>query len=80
MYVNHGDFITKNKLICLLVYDKIISGDIIQGLPKIEQILESRISRLATKLVNEPGLLIKIQLSQSPKIIVLTKKKLIVTE
>ena len=76
MYVNHGDFITKNKLICLLVYDKIISGDLIQGLPKIEQILESRISRLATKLVNEPGLLIKIQLSQSPKIIVLTKKKI----
>ena len=31
---------------------KIISGDIIQGLPKIEQILESRISRLATKLIS----------------------------
>ena len=47
MYVNHGDFILVNKLICLLVYEKIIV-DIIQGLPKIEQILESRISKLAT--------------------------------
>jgi DNA-directed RNA polymerase subunit beta' len=73
MYVNHGDFIQKNKLICLLVYEKIISGDIIQGLPKIEQILESRISKLATKLVNEPGLLVKIKSSLTPKVLILTK-------
>ena len=65
-----------NKLICLLVYEKIISGDIIQGLPKIEQILESRISKLATKLIYEPGLLIKIKSISSPKIIILTKKKI----
>ena len=76
MYVNHGDFIKINKLICLLVYEKIISGDIIQGLPKIEQILESRISKLATKLIYEPGLLIKIKSISSPKIIILTKKKI----
>ena len=76
MYVNHGDFIEKNKLICLLVYEKIISGDIIQGLPKIEQILESRTSRLATKLIHEPGLLIRTQINPLPKIIVLTKKKI----
>jgi len=76
MYVNHGDFIKINKLICLLVYEKIISGDIIQGLPKIEQILESRISKLATKLICEPGVLIKLQANPSPKLVVLTKKKI----
>ena len=76
MYVNHGDFIKINKLICLLVYEKIISGDIIQGLPKIEQILESRISKLATKLICEPGILIKLQNNPSPKLVVLTKKKI----
>ena len=58
MYVNHGDFIQKSKVICLLIYEKIISGDIIQGLPKIEYILESRISKSTVKLAEEPGIVI----------------------
>ena len=76
MYVNHSDFIQKDKLICVLVYEKIISGDIIQGLPKIEQILESRISKLSTKLIFEPGLLINIHTHSNHKILVLTKNKI----
>jgi DNA-directed RNA polymerase subunit beta' len=56
MYINHGDFIQKSKVICLLIYEKIISGDIIQGLPKIEYILESRISKSTVKLAKKPGI------------------------
>jgi DNA-directed RNA polymerase subunit beta' len=58
MYVNHGDFIQKSKVICLLIYEKIISGDIIQGLPKIEYILESRISKSTVKLAKNPGIVV----------------------
>jgi DNA-directed RNA polymerase subunit beta' len=58
MYIHHGDFIMKNKLICLLVYEKIVTGDIIQGLPKIEHILESRISKSTVQLATEPSLVI----------------------
>lgn len=58
MYVNHGDFIQKNKVLCLLVYNKTISGDIIQGLPKIEQILESRIAKTFVTLTIKPAIII----------------------
>ena len=37
MYVNHSDFILVNKLICLLVYEKIISGDIIKVCQKLNK-------------------------------------------
>lgn len=65
MYVNHGDFIQKNKLLCLLVYNKTISGDIIQGLPKIEQILESRISKTVVTLAIKPSIIIKYDNEQN---------------
>ena len=58
MYANHGDFIQKNKVLCLLVYNKTISGDIIQGLPKIEQILESRIAKTFVTLAIKPAIII----------------------
>nr|YP_010981797.1 RNA polymerase beta'' subunit [Lygodium flexuosum]UYS92448.1 RNA polymerase beta'' subunit [Lygodium flexuosum] len=37
-----GDFIGKGDTLITLPYDRLRSGDIIQGLPKIEQLLESR--------------------------------------
>lgn len=58
LYVKHGDFIEKSKLLCLLVYDKIITGDIIQGLPKIEHILESRVPKYNSSLAIKPSIII----------------------
>lgn len=35
-------FITKNTILANIIYEKLITGDIIQGLPKIEEILEAK--------------------------------------
>ena len=42
IFCNNGDLIEKHQTIGQLYFEKEITGDIIQGLPKIEQILESR--------------------------------------
>ena len=39
---NHGDFIEQNQNIGKLSFQKEITGDIVQGLPRVEQILEAR--------------------------------------
>ena len=44
--------------------------------PKSNKFLESRISKLATKLIYEPGLLIEMKLIKVPKITLLTKQKI----
>ena len=42
LHVNHGELIKKGDYLALLVFDRIKTGDIIQGLPRIEEILEAR--------------------------------------
>nr|YP_009105818.1 beta'' subunit of RNA polymerase [Koliella corcontica]AIT94520.1 beta'' subunit of RNA polymerase [Koliella corcontica] len=41
-HMDHGDFIEKNSLIITLFYQRIKTGDIVQGIPKIEEIFEAR--------------------------------------
>ena len=57
---NHGDFILKNEIIGSLSFKVLKTADIVQGLPKIEEILEARTPRNAAKLIEENGLLTKI--------------------
>ena len=42
LYVNHGDFITIGDTLVMLIYEQSKTGDIIQGLPRIEELLEAR--------------------------------------
>nr|YP_009105097.1 beta'' subunit of RNA polymerase [Edaphochlorella mirabilis]AIT93776.1 beta'' subunit of RNA polymerase [Edaphochlorella mirabilis] len=41
-YVHHGDFIEKNSPLITLFYQRLKTGDIVQGIPKIEQLFEAR--------------------------------------
>nr|YP_010958403.1 RNA polymerase b''-subunit [Vandenboschia auriculata]ALO81792.1 RNA polymerase b''-subunit [Vandenboschia auriculata] len=42
IHKDHGDTIREGDTLITLLYDRLRSGDIIQGLPKVEQLLESR--------------------------------------
>ena len=41
-HVHHGDFIEKNSPLLTLFYQRLNTGDIVQGIPKIEQLFEAR--------------------------------------
>ena len=41
-YVHHGDFVEKNSPLLTLFYQRLKTGDIVQGIPKIEQLFEAR--------------------------------------
>ena len=41
-YVHHGDFVEKNSPLLTLLYQRLKTGDIVQGIPKIEQLFEAR--------------------------------------
>jgi DNA-directed RNA polymerase subunit beta' len=39
---NYGEFVREGNTLITLIYERLKSGDIIQGLPKVEQLLEAR--------------------------------------
>jgi len=39
---NYGEFVDEGDALITLIYERLKSGDIIQGLPKVEQLLEAR--------------------------------------
>ena len=49
VFCENGEFIENNQIIGLLNFDKEITGDIVQGLPKIEQLLEARRKKQVSK-------------------------------
>ena len=42
LFVANKDFVYKNKTLGLFLFEKTTTGDIVQGLPKVEEILEAR--------------------------------------
>jgi DNA-directed RNA polymerase subunit beta' len=42
----NGDFIKKGELLGIIIFEQIVTGDIIKGLPKVEEILEARIPKI----------------------------------
>nr|YP_009369935.1 plastid-encoded DNA-directed RNA polymerase [Boldia erythrosiphon]ARO90623.1 plastid-encoded DNA-directed RNA polymerase [Boldia erythrosiphon] len=42
LYVDNNDLIQSNEILASLIFERIKTGDIVQGLPKIEEILEAR--------------------------------------
>lgn len=49
VYCKNGEFIEKGEVIGLLNFEKEITGDIVQGLPRIEELLEARKKKLTNK-------------------------------
>nr|QWW92844.1 RNA polymerase beta'' subunit [Herbertus javanicus] len=45
---NYGEFVKEGDTLITLIYERLKSGDIIQGLPKVEQLLEARPANLVS--------------------------------
>nr|QIA46924.1 RNA polymerase beta' subunit [Volvulina compacta] len=45
IHATHGDFINSNMSVITLTYQQLKTGDIVQGIPKIEQLFEARTTK-----------------------------------
>ena len=61
LYIRTGNFIKKDEILGIIIYEQIVTGDIVQGLPKIEEILEARKTKSSALLSNIPGIIKKIE-------------------
>jgi len=62
VYGKNGEFVEKGQIIGLVNFEKEITGDIVQGLPRIEELLEARKKKRLSKHIsksNKKGLLIR---------------------
>jgi DNA-directed RNA polymerase subunit beta' len=60
LYIRNRDYIKEEDILGEISFEQIITGDIIQGLPKIEEILEARKPQNAALLNESPGIVFKI--------------------
>lgn len=57
LQVKNKDLVQRGDVLAILVFERSKTGDIVQGLPKIEEILEARKPKEACKLAQRPGLI-----------------------
>ncbi len=55
LQVEDGDLVQRGDNLVLLVFERAKTGDIIQGLPRIEELLEARKPKEACILARRPG-------------------------
>jgi DNA-directed RNA polymerase subunit beta' len=55
LQVNHLDLIQNGDILAILVFERSKTGDIVQGLPRIEEILEARKPKEPCRLSQKPG-------------------------
>ncbi|MEA5501306.1 DNA-directed RNA polymerase subunit beta' [Limnoraphis robusta] len=55
LHLNDGDLVQRGDNLVLLVFERAKTGDIIQGLPRIEELLEARKPKEACILARHPG-------------------------
>nr|BDA99297.1 RNA polymerase beta'' subunit [Cryptomonas sp. NIES-3952] len=55
LQVNHLDLIQMGDILAILVFERSKTGDIVQGLPRIEEILEARKPKEPCRLAQKPG-------------------------
>ncbi len=56
LQVDNGDLVQRGDNLVLLVFERAKTGDIIQGLPRIEELLEARKPKEACVLASRPGI------------------------
>ena len=56
LHIDHGDLVQRGDHLVLLVFERSKTGDIIQGLPRIEELLEARKPREACILAERDGM------------------------
>lgn len=55
LHIDDGDLVQRGDNLVLLIYERTKTGDIIQGLPRIEELLEARKPKEACILARRPG-------------------------
>ena len=55
LHIDNGDLVQRGDNLVLLVFERAKTGDIIQGLPRIEELLEARKPKEACILAKRPG-------------------------
>lgn len=55
LHIDNGDLVQRGDNLVLLVFERAKTGDIIQGLPRIEELLEARKPKEACILARRPG-------------------------
>ncbi|GEA28790.1 DNA-directed RNA polymerase subunit beta' [Microcystis aeruginosa NIES-4325] len=55
LHIDQGDLVQRGDNLVLLVFERSKTGDIIQGLPRIEELLEARKPKEACVLARKPG-------------------------
>jgi DNA-directed RNA polymerase subunit beta' len=55
LHIDDGDLVQRGDNLVLLVFERSKTGDIIQGLPRIEELLEARKPKEACVLARKPG-------------------------
>ncbi|MEB3339057.1 MAG: DNA-directed RNA polymerase subunit beta'', partial [Leptolyngbyaceae bacterium] len=55
LHIDNGDLVQRGDNLVLLVFERTKTGDIIQGLPRIEELLEGRKPKEACVLAERPG-------------------------
>nr|YP_010032317.1 RNA polymerase beta'' subunit [Schizocladia ischiensis]QOW07524.1 RNA polymerase beta'' subunit [Schizocladia ischiensis] len=58
--IESGDLIKLKDVLGQLVYERLITGDIVQGLPRVEEILEARHPKVEAKVAPYPGIITKV--------------------
>ncbi|MBJ7900786.1 MAG: DNA-directed RNA polymerase subunit beta' [Cyanobacteria bacterium RI_101] len=56
LHIEDGDLVQRGDNLVLLVFERAKTGDIIQGLPRIEELLEARKPKEACVLARKPGI------------------------
>lgn len=56
LHIDNGDLVQRGDNLVLLVFERAKTGDIIQGLPRIEELLEARKPKEACLLNRSPGI------------------------
>nr|BDA98855.1 RNA polymerase beta'' subunit [Chroomonas debatzensis] len=57
LQVNNSDLVQRSDTLAILVFERSKTGDIVQGLPRIEEILEARKPKEPCKLAQRPGII-----------------------
>ena len=67
-----NDFIKQGELIGVINFEQVVTGDIVQGLPKIEEILEARKPQNAAILNATPGIVDHINVNKNKTIVTIS--------
>ena len=66
LMIDNGDLVQKGEVVATLVYEQYKTGDIIQGLPRVEELLECRKPKDAAILVEHTG---TIKMNQNDELV-----------